>query len=160
MVALSDADRARFQAVGIRVRPALPAEREVYFIRAKTLGRIKIGVAVCARQRIAQIAKISPDELELIGVVNCKQSGALERRLHSRFASLRVHGEWFNPGPELMDYIAANAVEPRPVPPPQIDPDEEAEKALKRVEAKIAADLAKRGARKRLAAYKAARGLS
>ncbi len=32
----------------------------------------------------------------------------LERELHDRFSSLNSHGEWFHPGSELLEYIAAN----------------------------------------------------
>lgn len=79
--------------------------REVYFIRAKTLGHIKIGVSDNSRKRLALIQKHSPDELELLGVLECRNKGALEKQLHLRFAADRLHGEWFTPSPALMEII-------------------------------------------------------
>lgn len=87
--------------------------REVYFVRAQTLGLIKIGTANFAAERLAVLKTASPDALELLGVVFCDNYGSLEAELHSRFWASRSHGEWFRPTPDLIEYIAANAQPPR-----------------------------------------------
>jgi hypothetical protein len=84
--------------------------REVYFVRAVTLGLIKIGVANFAAQRVMSLQTHSPDRLELMGVLICDDHGTLETALHLRFADLRSHGEWFRPGRDLVDFIAEYAL--------------------------------------------------
>ena len=37
-----------------------------------------------------------------------------ERRLHEKFAHLRLHGEWFRPDTELVDWIRRRANGDRP----------------------------------------------
>lgn len=86
--------------------------REVYFVRAVTLGLIKIGVADDARARLRTLANQSPDRLAVLGVMICDRGGATEPDLHQRFARWRVHGEWFDPAPELLDFIEAHGFNP------------------------------------------------
>lgn len=85
--------------------------REVYFVRAITLGLIKIGVANHALIRVVSLQTHSPDKLEIMGVVMCDNYGFLERLLHGRFEHLRSHGEWFRPGDDLLTYIEENALD-------------------------------------------------
>lgn len=87
---------------------------EIYFVKAATLGLIKIGKADNARTRFRTMRTMSPDTLVLLGVMVCKEAGALERRLHRRFAAHRSHGEWFRPAPELVQFIAENVASPEP----------------------------------------------
>lgn len=85
-----------------------PDRRErVYFIRAQTLGLIKIGVAGDLDKRLAGLQCGSPDKLEVIGTIVGENK--LERELHKRFAHLRQHGEWFSPGEDLLAYIREQA---------------------------------------------------
>lgn len=67
----------------------------VYFMRRERL--IKIGTTYELKKRAAV----------LNAVVLAKTPGSYseEARLHNRFAALRRHGEWFEPGPELMKLI-------------------------------------------------------
>lgn len=67
----------------------------VYFMRRENL--IKIGTTYNLKQRAAV----------LNATVLAKTPGSYseEARLHNRFASLRRHGEWFEPGSELMELI-------------------------------------------------------
>lgn len=88
--------------------------REVYFVRALTVGLIKIGVSDSAVKRFQSLSTQSPDRLELMGVMLCYEDGALEERLHAKFKRHRAHGEWFQPHPSLLAYISANAVPARP----------------------------------------------
>lgn len=67
----------------------------VYFMRRENL--IKIGTTYNLKQRAAV----------LNATVLTKMPGSYseEARMHNRFASLRRHGEWFEPGPELVALI-------------------------------------------------------
>ncbi len=77
-------------------------ETEVYFIQAST-GQIKIGRALSAQRRLGILQIGSPIPLKLMAVT--KGTFRLERQLHERFNHLRIHGEWFSPGPELLELI-------------------------------------------------------
>ncbi|MFD3999851.1 GIY-YIG nuclease family protein [Streptomyces rubiginosohelvolus] len=67
----------------------------VYFMQRERL--IKIGTTYHLKQRAAV----------LNAVILAKTPGSYseEARMHKRFASLRRHGEWFEPGPELLKLI-------------------------------------------------------
>jgi transcriptional regulator of acetoin/glycerol metabolism len=77
----------------------------IYFIReAVSEGRIKIGyTAGAVLERLAALQTSNPNKL----VVVAELPGSLfeESRLHDRFASCRVHGEWFSPTPELLAFV-------------------------------------------------------
>ncbi len=92
-------------------QPKRPAgSRTVYFIQPAQGGLIKIGVAQHLPSRLATLQTGSPLELRVIAVM---QGGEpVERELHKRFAADRRHGEWFEPSPELLDFIAQNGAKP------------------------------------------------
>jgi hypothetical protein len=75
--------------------PATAAEGWVYFMRRERF--IKIGTTTDLRRR-AQT---------LNATVVAKRPGSYsdEAQLHRQFASLRRHGEWFEPGPELLALV-------------------------------------------------------
>lgn len=77
---------------------------QVYFIQSEAGGLIKVGVAVDVHARVALLQMGSPVTLCVLAT----QPGgrALESALHRHFGSYRRHGEWFEPGPELLAYIA------------------------------------------------------
>lgn len=79
----------------------------VYFIQAEELGLIKIGRTnqsnLILRLKAMQVG--SPDKLKLIGVVNDEHSFGGERGIHKKFESLWVHGEWYYPGKDLLEFI-------------------------------------------------------
>lgn len=87
-------------------------DREVYFIRAIIIGLIKIGTANFAAERFRVLKTASPDKLELLGVVLCRNYGSLEGELHMRFAEHRSHGEWYRPSSDLIEYIEKNVKAP------------------------------------------------
>lgn len=89
----------------------------VYFVKAFTLGHIKIGKADCVYTRFAKLRMISPDSLLMLGAIVSEDATALERELHQRFGAQRLHGEWFRSSEELLAYIAEHAR----TPPPQKD---------------------------------------
>ena len=88
----------------------IPEPSWVYFVRAKTVGLIKIGIANLPRRRLNALQVGSPDKLEIIGLIRARDHADLERHLHSRFSRHRQHGEWFSPDPALVKFIDENAV--------------------------------------------------
>jgi len=94
--------------------PAPSPESYVYFIRADTTGLIKIGVTHNPRKRLTALNTASPDGLTALGLI--KGDRVQEQALHLRFAHYRKHGEWFEPGAELIAYIREKAT-------PALDPE-------------------------------------
>jgi hypothetical protein len=82
----------------------------VYFVRADEYGPIKIGYSATPRQRLSDLQNGSPHQLRLIGYIH-PGSYHLERQLHQRFRSLRLHGEWFDPRAPLINFIAQVTVQ-------------------------------------------------
>ena len=69
---------------------------KVYFIRFGD--RIKIGFTTDLQQRTKHVPT---DEL----LASMPGSYRTEHSLHSKFAHLRINGEWFSMGTDLMEYI-------------------------------------------------------
>jgi hypothetical protein len=76
----------------------------VYFIRAKDGGPVKIGSSIHLLLRLKQLQANSPVELELVAAT--EGSARFEREVHSRFQHCRLHGEWFEPIDELLNFMA------------------------------------------------------
>lgn len=75
----------------------------VYFIQSERGGPVKIGMSKDPQKRLEQIQTNHPDRLRLLAV---ERGGKKEEaKLHERFGALRLKGEWFRPGPDLMRYI-------------------------------------------------------
>lgn len=68
----------------------------VYFMRHDQI--IKIGYSKNPRKRAAALASAE---------ILATEPGGVEResQLHAMFRAHRLHGEWFKPAPELLDYI-------------------------------------------------------
>jgi hypothetical protein len=82
------------------------AAKAVYFIEAVGLERVKIGYTEALVSRLAHLQISSPVRLRVLAVV--KGNRELEAKFHSRFAALRLHGEWFQMGKairKLIDYL-------------------------------------------------------
>lgn len=77
---------------------------KVYAIRASN-GLIKIGISINPKKRLATLRTSSPVELELLGTWETAASS--EKILHKILADSRVHGEWFNPTPTVMEVATA-----------------------------------------------------
>jgi hypothetical protein len=77
----------------------------IYFGQVASTGLIKIGFSANTERRRREIQAMNGDSFSLL----CWIPGGHreEARLHHRFASLRAHGEWFNPGEELLEFIQA-----------------------------------------------------
>lgn len=78
----------------------------VYFLQSLSSGLIKIGFSAShwIEDRIKSLRFSNGDETELLK----KTPGTMqrERKIHKKFAAYRKHGEWFEPSPELLNYIA------------------------------------------------------
>lgn len=84
------------------MQPWVEARGFVYFIQTSG-GPVKIGRSIRPEVRLAEIQLMSPVPLHLAAAI---PGGAdKETELHRRFAYCRLHGEWFDPVPELMDLI-------------------------------------------------------
>jgi hypothetical protein len=79
----------------------------VYFIQANKNGPIKIGKATDVNRRFYQLQQRHPEPLKILGIVDGYTQEELD--FHRQFASFRLHGEWFEPSPELTDFITTNA---------------------------------------------------
>ena len=68
---------------------------------------IKIGRAVDPWERRRDLNCSSPYEVKLLRVERSDNDVRYEKVLHARFAHLKHRGEWFKPGPDLMEHIAS-----------------------------------------------------
>lgn len=80
---------------------AAGCDQVVYFIAPIGGGAVKIGVTQDLRRRFAAIQGCSPLPLDIISLAPGGRE--LESHLHTMFAGARLHGEWFEPSPELLD---------------------------------------------------------
>lgn len=75
----------------------------VYFIKAASLGLVKIGSADKPIERYRNLQTGSPVELRLTAFID--GNATEERALHRRFEDYRRHGEWFSCDGELEEFI-------------------------------------------------------
>jgi hypothetical protein len=88
----------------------------VYFLRAETLGLIKIGFSEKIESRLASLRIGRPDALTLLGVIS-GSTPVTEREVHAQFEGDRVRGEWFHPSDELETFVRSHCGDvPAPLP--------------------------------------------
>ncbi len=75
----------------------------IYFIKNIANGQIKIGFAENPNTRLANLQTGSTDKLVLIKSI--EGDLAVEAQLHRQFAVHRLHGEWFTPADDLIQFI-------------------------------------------------------
>lgn len=79
---------------------------KVYFVIEKHTGRLKIGKTTKdPKSRLKELSTGSSSPLVLIGWVETDNYDKKEKELHCKFNHLRIHGEWFSPGAELVDAV-------------------------------------------------------
>lgn len=78
----------------------------IYFIRSSDGKRVKIGTTVSLTARLKSLVAEYGAGLEVLAVV--EGSYGEERGLHHRFSHLRLVGEWFEPGDDLMGFIVSD----------------------------------------------------
>lgn len=74
----------------------------IYFVQAAT-GQIKIGTALNVETRLAALRSHSPVALDLLFTM--PGGYREERAYHTRFSAHRLHGEWFDPHPDILAEI-------------------------------------------------------
>jgi hypothetical protein len=78
----------------------------VYFAQKRKGGLIKIGWSRSVETRMAAV------RAKVVGAIPGERK--VEKALHERFAHLRVRGEWFKPGADLLAYIDYEAQSHKP----------------------------------------------
>lgn len=76
----------------------------IYFIACQATNRVKIGFTKGDPDvRLRALQTGAPGQLVLMAVI----SGSMEREreLHEQFADCRLHGEWFDPSDELIEFM-------------------------------------------------------
>lgn len=77
----------------------------IYFIRKGVDGPIKIGfTSTFAEKRMSQLQVGHHEPLYLLGTISGSISD--EKSLHRELADYHIHGEWFEPKPELLATIS------------------------------------------------------
>ena len=75
---------------------------DIYFIQGEMTQNIKIGVSKNPERRMRSLESSEP--LNLLAII--KEGGTVkEKKLHRQFKHLRLHGEWFRPDKELLEFI-------------------------------------------------------
>lgn len=75
----------------------------IYFVQHENGGPIKIGRSQSPSKRIEQLQCSSSGRLKVLCCIPAPVS--FELKIHQRFATLRVHREWFQPSPGLRKFI-------------------------------------------------------
>lgn len=75
----------------------------VYAIQAGDDGPVKIGLAKCPAERRATLQ--CGNHLDLRGLAAWRDLPCEEKLIHEEFAHARIRGEWFEPVPELIEYV-------------------------------------------------------
>jgi len=82
---------------------AVECGKVVYFVQSRLGGPIKIGLATELKQRLKQLQSGSPIPLQIVGALQGDEE--VEAAIHERFRKLQLHGEWFEPSVELVEFI-------------------------------------------------------
>jgi hypothetical protein len=79
----------------------------VYFFRDEEVGSIKIGRTLHLLERFHQVQRDSKAPLSIVGIISGLRWD-VEARVHQEFRHLRIRGEYFRPGPDLLEFIRRN----------------------------------------------------
>jgi Meiotically up-regulated gene 113 len=75
----------------------------IYFIQSPEGDQIKIGTTLRMARRLRQLIRLRGTKLRVLAIV--PGDHAREAELHRQFGHLRMEGEWFDPGPDLLKFI-------------------------------------------------------
>jgi excisionase family DNA binding protein len=81
----------------------------VYFLQAqpspRSAGPIRIGATRSFARQLLTLRAANAFPLVVLGVVVTDEAKSLVEQLCARFTEWRLHGEWFLPRPDLLQYI-------------------------------------------------------
>jgi hypothetical protein len=79
----------------------------IYFIQIAEDGPIKIGRTRDVKKRLYTLQTGHHKELRVVHMESPPRGESLrvEQKYHALFKNLRIRGEWFKPGPALLDFI-------------------------------------------------------
>lgn len=72
------------------------------YIIADSEGTIKIGRSSNIKERLIALGRERGNGITLLAII---PDDSIEGELHQRFEHLRIEGEWYNPGIELLEFI-------------------------------------------------------
>ena len=75
----------------------------MYAIQAGDDGPVKLGITQDPAQRIKTLQTANPHELR--GLAAWRILPEEEKAIHQQFAHARIRGEWFQPVPDLLDFV-------------------------------------------------------
>jgi hypothetical protein len=75
-------------------------ESPLYFLQAEQGGPIKIGI----EPDLNSVQDLSPYPLKVLAKIDASNFSC-EKMLHTKFAALRSHGNWFHPDPSIFEVI-------------------------------------------------------
>jgi len=96
----SPVPRVKSSEFAIQRRSGTGTGGDVYFIRSKTGGPVKIGVSRDVNKRLGALQTAHPYRLVVVATIHNGGVSA-ERSLHEQFAEFRLNGEWFEWSPGL-----------------------------------------------------------
>jgi hypothetical protein len=76
----------------------------VYVVQQAVTGAVKVGRSDDVAYRFEKLKTGSPYELTLIGEID--ESRYPERWIHRHLKAYRMRGEWFEPAPEMLEFLA------------------------------------------------------
>lgn len=104
----SEYDAARYAVTGPPGRKKKSKRGYVYFVQAGVGGPVKIGMAASVDKRLADLQQAHYEQLVLLACFASEDCYYDEQELQKRFSNLRIRGEWFRPGAELLNYVKEN----------------------------------------------------
>ena len=104
MVAMQEKLCADMKLGELLVREDYTKQREYIYLTKADFG-YKIGRTTRPEKRPLTVAGNCPIKLEVIVVIEVADMRKAEAELHSRFASKRLRGEWFDLSPEDVELI-------------------------------------------------------
>lgn len=81
-----------------------PRREQVYLIGSPDSPVVKIGCSTDPKRRLRNLQSGSPAPLRLLATF--EGGYVAEKELHRRFAGRRVHGEWFDLGPNPVETVS------------------------------------------------------
>jgi len=76
---------------------------EVYFVQDSMSKRVKIGYSADFKTRFNSLSSSNANKLFILGVFPGTEED--ETKLHKKFIRSKVHGEWFHPDAEILEFI-------------------------------------------------------